>query len=296
MHGKNVCDPLSNMPKRTLNEAIARGDMINVGTREVVIYLARHRPTPELSKLVKDGWWTVGRIFYAYYDHRQFTALNVPKAIGFKDSHDCHLFAGLGKDVEAARLHGPLAVRGNVCACPNCTAGNYEDCEMVALLGAVRRTKVPREQNATAGLRQVESLHQWAASLKNGQLASTRVAPDEACIEGLYWLVLLLCAPYTLEKDTIFNTDTFEKEDLVVKVSYYKLEAAGLEGGLRSYSLVGAKKHERLIHVSALIRLGGLRFAPGPGGPADRQMRSGVSKLYYLSRDVHHSILACCFE
>ena len=53
---------------------------------------------------------------------------------------------------------------------------------------------------------------------------------------------------------------------------------------------------ERLIHVSSLIRLGGLLFAPGPGGPARRQMRSGVTKLHYLSRDVHHSILACCFE
>ena len=79
-------------------------------------------------------------------------------------------------------------------------------------------------------------------------------------------------------------------------MSYYKLEGAGLQGGVRSYSLVGAKKQERLIHVSSLIRLCGLRFAPGPGGPADRQMRSGVTKLYYLSKDVHHSILACCFE
>ena len=218
MHGKNVCDPLSNMPKRTLNEAIGRGDMINVGTREVVLYLARHRSTPEVAKLVKDGWWTVGRIFYAYYDHRQFTALNVPKAVGFSNSHECHLFAGLGKDVEAARLHGPLAVRGNVCACPPCTAGNFEACEMATLLGAVRRVKVPREQNNMAGLRQMESLQQWAASLKKSQVAATRVASDEACIEGLYWLVLLLGIPYTLEKDTVFNTDTFEKGDLVVKV------------------------------------------------------------------------------
>ena len=59
---------------------------------------------------------------------------------------------------------------------------------------------------------------------------------------------------------------------------------------------VEGKKQERLIHVNALIRLGGLRFAPGPGGPAGREMRSGVTKLHFLSRDVHHSILACCFE
>ena len=123
MHGKNVCDPLSLMPVRTLKEAVARNDMINVGTREVLLYLARHRSTPELAKMVKDGWWTVGRIFYAYYYHSQFTALNVPKAIGFKDSHECHLFAGLGTDIAASRLNGPIVVRGNVCACKACTAG-----------------------------------------------------------------------------------------------------------------------------------------------------------------------------
>ena len=108
--------------------------------------------------------------------------------------------------------------------------------------------------------------------------------------------MLLLGTPYTLEKDTVFNMDTFEKGNLVVKVSYYRLEEAGLEGGLRSYSQVEGKKQERLIHVSSLIRLGGLRFVLGPGRPAGRNMRSGVTKLYYLSRDVHQSILACCFE
>ena len=28
------------------------------------------------------------------YDHKQFTALNVPKAVGFKGSHEMHMFAG----------------------------------------------------------------------------------------------------------------------------------------------------------------------------------------------------------
>jgi hypothetical protein len=296
MHGKNVCDPLGNMLPRTLNEAVARGDMINVGTREVLLYLARHRATPALAKLVKDGWWTVGRIFYAYYDHRQFTALNVPKAVGFKDSHECHLFAGLGQDVEAARLHGPLTVRGNVCACNPCTAGIFDDCEMKALIGPVRRVKAPREQNATSSLRQVDSLQQWAASLKKGQLVATRVMRDEACIEGLYWLIVLLGVPYTLEQDTVFNTDHFEKGDLVVKASYYKLERANLEGGFRAYVLVEGKQHERLLHVSSLIRLKGLVFDKGPGGPADRALRSGVTKLYYVGSLLHNSILSCCYE
>ena len=162
--------------------------------------------------------------------------------------------------------------------------------------GPVRRVKAPREQNATSSLRQVDSLQQWAASLKKGQLVATRVMRDEACIEGLYWLIVLLGVPYTLEQDTVFNTDHFEKGDLVVKASYYKLERANLEGGFRAYVLVEGKQHERLLHVSSLIRLKGLVFDKGPGGPADRALRSGVTKLYYVGSLLHNSILSCCYE
>ena len=59
----------------------------------------------------------------------------------------------------SARLNGPITARGNVCACPPCTAGNYTACEMKALFGEVRRVKVPREKNQNSGLRQLESLH-----------------------------------------------------------------------------------------------------------------------------------------
>ena len=295
MHGKNVCDPLSNMPKRTLEEAIERGDILKVGTREKVIYLALHRPTPEAAKMWKDGWWTVGRIFWGYFEHRQFTALNVPRAIGFKDSHEMHLFAGLGSDAEEARINGPIAARGNVCACLQCIAGNYDACEMQAVFGTVRRVKVPREKNQTSGLRQLESLHLWAAVCKKGQLAATRVASDEVCLEGLYYLVLLLCAPYTLDKDLLFATDQFEKGDLVVRISYYKYSTT-LEGGFRKYSLLGGKVQERMIHVSSLIRIQGLLFSPGPAGPAGRVNRRETVQSYYLSRDTHNTIEASCYE
>ena len=40
---------------------------------------------------------------------------------------------------------------------------------------------------------------------------------------------------------------------------------------LRSYTLLAA---ETLIIVNHMVRLAGLRFSPGPGGPADRQLRS----------------------
>ena len=162
----------------------------------------------------------------------------------------------------------------------------------------VRRVKVPREKNQLAGLRQLESLHLFAASCKTGQLYATRVNADEACLEGLYYLVRLNCAPYTLENDTIFATDQFEKGDLVVKISYYKLEKAEIDGGFRVYSAMEGKSQERMIHVSSLIKLGGLLFSPGPGGPAGRVSRGAekTGKRHYLSRDTHHSILSCCYE
>ena len=93
--------------------------------------------------------------------------------------------------------------------------------------------------------------------------------------------VLLLCVPYTLDKDVIFATDKFEKGDLVVRISYYKL-AATVEGGFRKYWLMDGKKQERMIHVSSLIRIQGLMFSPGPGGPAGRVNRREIVKMYYL--------------
>ena len=48
---------------------------------------------------------------------------------------------------------------------------------------------------------------------------------------------------------------------------------------LVTYTLLEA---ETLIIVNHMVRLAGLRFSPGPGGPADRQLRSAREKLYLL--------------
>lgn len=266
------------------------------GTREKVIYFARHRPTPALAKLWKSGWWAVDRIFWGFYEHKRFTALNVPRAVGFKDSHEMHVFAGLGLDEDEARLNGPITVCGNFCACLQCTAGNYSACEMLDVFGKVRRVKVPREKNATAGLRQLESLQLFAAQLKKKQLAATRVCSDEACLEGIYYLILITGAPFAVERDEyVFNTDTFAKGDLVVRASYFKFER-DVEGGFRKYWLMEGAQLERLIHVSSLIRVAGLEFSPGPAGPAGRVNRREAVKYYYLSRDTHNVIEASCSE
>lgn len=88
----------------------------------------------------------------------------------------------------------------------------------------------------------------------------------------------------------MFATDRFEKGDLVVKISYFKLESKKLEGSFRTYPLLSGKEQERMVHVSSLVRLQGLKFSQGPGGPQGRSMRSGVTKLYYFGQDAHNSV------
>ena len=98
---------------------------------------------------------------------------------------------------------------------------------------------------------------------------------------------------YTLAEDTVVNTDTIPAGYLVVKAQWLRLEQRECEGKLRSYTLLEA---ETLIIVNHMVRLAGLRFSPGPGGPADRQLRSAREKLYYIGLQTHYSLEACCSE
>ena len=96
----------------------------------------------------------------------------------------------------------------------------------------------------------------------------------------LYWLAVLKGKAHTLAEDTVVNTDTIPAGYLVVKAQWLRLEQRECEGKLRSYTLLEA---ETLIIVNHMVRLAGLRFSPGPGGPADRQLRSAREKLYYMA-------------
>ena len=92
---------------------------------------------------------------------------------------------------------------------------------------------------------------------------------------------------YTLAEDTVVNTDTIPAGYLVVKAQWLRLEQRECEGKLRSYTLLEA---ETLIIVNHMVRLAGLRFSPGPGGPADRQLRSAREKLYYFAWPTYRRI------
>ena len=128
---------------------------------------------------------------------------------------------------------------------------------------------------------------------KAKQLAAGRADRREQSLEGLYWLAVLKGKAYTLAEDTVVNTDTIRVGYLVVKAQWLRLEQRECEGKLRSYTLLEA---ETLIIVNHMVRLAGLRFSPGPGGPADRQLRSAREKLYYIGLQTHYSLEACCSE
>jgi len=138
MHGKSICDALGNLPSNAITEAIRRDEFIFAGPRELVLYLTRHRPTPAVSKTVKEGWWAVGRIFYGFFEHAKFTALTVPTATGFNGSHDMHMFAGDCRDAAVAQKDGRLTARGVPCACRACTALRWSECEMQEEFGKVK--------------------------------------------------------------------------------------------------------------------------------------------------------------
>lgn len=62
----------------------------------------------------------------------------------------------------------------------------------------------------------------------------------------------------------------------------------------RSYSLLDGST---FIVVNHTVRLDGLQFTAAKGGPQQRTLRSEAHlKLYYISRETHTSIEACCSE
>ena len=186
MHGKSICDALGNLPSNAITEAICKGEFIFSGPRELVLYLASVQQTPAVAKTLKEGWWAVDRIFYDFFEHAKFTALAVPTAMGFQGLHDMHMFAGDCRDAGVAENDGRLTVRGIPCACRLCTALRWADCEMKLVVGQVKIVESPRALGETSGLRQMESLEAWVASLKPRQLIAVRADRREQGLEGLY--------------------------------------------------------------------------------------------------------------
>jgi hypothetical protein len=124
-------------------------------------------------------------------------------------------------------------------------------------------------------------------------LVGVRAARGEHSLEGAYWLAWLKGKPFEAKGDELHGTDLIEKGYLVVKAQWLKLKEKNGEGGRRSYTLLDA---EVLLVVNHMVRLSGLKFEDGKGGPAGRELRgeAALKFMYYFSREAHYSLLSCC--
>ena len=119
-HGKAGYDAMGNVPKKAMEAAIEKQLVLNPSTRELVLFLAEHKPRPEQAKEEKSGWQAVDRYFWGYMDTRHFTKFTVPESEGFKGSKSYHEFVGTCKVAEEAEKNGPLRAREMFCACDPC--------------------------------------------------------------------------------------------------------------------------------------------------------------------------------
>ena len=125
--------------------------------------------------------------------------------------------------------------------------------------------------------------------------------------------MVLLGKAFTATQEMLLATDRIEEGWIIVKAKWLKLEKKDCEGGLRAYSLLDS---EVLLVVNHTVRLSGLAFADGKGGPAGRELRTpakakafdkpkgkatslpkeATAKLLYIGKETHYSIEACCDE
>lgn len=134
-HGKAGYDALGNVPKVAVNAGMASGALLNPGTRDMVLYLAKHCQHPSVAKADKSGWEAPSRYIWAFYDTSKFTKFAVPDATSFKGCQDHHRFIGLGQDLRVAQRDGPLRVVKGFCACSPCLVLNNYNCLLPHLFG-----------------------------------------------------------------------------------------------------------------------------------------------------------------
>eukprot|EP00966_Prymnesium_polylepis_P127467 2948409-Prymnesium_polylepis.1 len=126
-----------------ISEAIESGKLLNPGTRELVLYLAKNRSSPSVAKEDKPGWEAVDRYIYAFYDTSKFTKFAVPDATSFKGGQNHHRFIGLSTDKRKAEQDGPLRAAKLFCPCDPCLLLKTEDCLLRSVMSTAIRAQAP---------------------------------------------------------------------------------------------------------------------------------------------------------
>ena len=258
-HGKAGYDSLGYGPKLGVQDAISSGALLNPGTRDLVLHLAEHRPSPSVAKADKVGWEAVDRYIYAFYDTAKFTKFAVPDATSFKGCQGHHRFIGLCTDRRQAEVEGPLRAVKGFCACDPCLRLRTEDCLLPQLVGKAVRAKAPLRKGAPVRVPQLLSLEKYADSLDATQLVAINVDDSELEEEGSYWLALLTGAAFVVEEDMMHSGQQYREGWLVVPGKWYKLR----QRSERGYEL---QPQEVLLVVNHMVFLKDLTFTSSQCG------------------------------
>ena len=287
MHGKNICDALSNSVAAALRGAVERGDVIDPSTRNLVLYLAQQYQVPATAKVKKDGWWAVSEIYYGYFDPSCYTQAAVAPAQPLKGSDSYRRYIGRNRHPNALRT-GPLELSAHFCGCVNCCKYDFEHCLMHGKGGISTRLVQGfcGRADSHSGLPSLsEDLQVFATRDVHADTVGVVAADSsEQHIEGGYWLVWIKCKPYKATRREACATDVIEEGWWTVKIQWFEFQPE-LGESPRHYAL---KPGERLLAVNALVRIGQIHFqSSGAGG--QRESRSGIKVLGF---ETHKNIQA----
>ena len=276
MHGKNICDSLSNMILAAIRSAVANEEIVDAGTLPLVLWLAMNKQVPTVPKDKKEGWWAVDDIYYGYLEPSLFTIANVCEAKGFAGSAEKHRFISTCMDAERARLDGQLSTSTAFCGCANCTRFDFSHCLMHGLGGMDTKlevVKAPRV-NFSGAPSQTATLEEFAKTLGKNQLRAVRVDAAEKGIEGNFWLANVLGKAMQATERQANASELFEAGWWIVEIEWYKREP----NSIWKYKLL--LNSRRWLAVNAIVRVDSLVFEGG------RMSRSGVVVLSKRSREV----------
>ena len=282
MHGKSICDAVSNSIAAALRRAVERGDVIDPSTRNLVLYLAQHVQEPSTAKVKKDGWWAVGEIYYGYLDASCFTQAVVPTAQPLPKSDSYRRFIGRSRHHDAAR-DGPLEYSSHFCGCTKCCSYDFDNCLMNGVGGLSTRLMrgYCRRATTNAGLPSLSADLDTFARKEVAANSIGVVAADaaEQHIEGGYWLCAVLGKPYKATRREACATDVIEEGWWVVKIQWYEYQHGTHP---RQYKLLPGT---RLLAVNAMVRIKDVRF--------ENRERASRSAVKILGEATHKNIQMC---
>ena len=246
--GKGPSDGYNNVPKHAVKGGLLAGELLNPGTRDLVIFCAKRCASPREAKATKHGWWAADDYVWAFYDTALFTKAAVPEAEGYAGSMENHQHVGLCRDRETAERDGPLQVRGMWCGCEKCVKYNFTNCLMRSEFGPFRTVYCKLAKNQNLSQTRSIALEEFAHSLAKGQVRAVNASRTEWYIEGPYWLALILGTAYQAREDMVIAGQEIPKGYWLVEAQWYKL----VQTSQRAYVLL---KEKIILNVNSMVRL-----------------------------------------